>query len=129
PDGAFSGGRCGKRLSRASGRAGPAFSARTGGVRLGSDALRTGGVPAGLPARCRWDAHTLRRGVEGSRRARVRPITGRKGGRAPLDSRAVLLVDCGAYPLQELATRARRVGFRVLRAKTPEDAREALRDR
>jgi hypothetical protein len=41
----------------------------------------------------------------------------------------VLLVDCGAHPLQELATRARRVGFRVLRAKTPEDAREALRDR
>ena len=46
-----------------------------------------------------------------------------------MDSRSVLLVDCGAYPLQELATRARRVGFRVLRAKTPEDAREALRDR
>jgi len=41
----------------------------------------------------------------------------------------VLLVDCGAYPLQELATRARRVGFRVLRAKTPEDARDTLRDR
>lgn len=40
----------------------------------------------------------------------------------------MLLVDCGTHPLQELATRARRVGFRVLRAKTPEDAREALRD-
>jgi len=46
-----------------------------------------------------------------------------------LDLRAVLLVDSGGHPLQELATRARRVGFRVLRAKTPEDAREALRDR
>jgi PilZ domain len=46
-----------------------------------------------------------------------------------VDSRSVLLVDCGAHPLQELATRARRVGFRVLRAKTPEDARETLRDR
>lgn len=41
---------------------------------------------------------------------------------------SVLLVDCGSQPLQDLATRARRVGFRVLRAKTPEDAREALRD-
>jgi hypothetical protein len=40
----------------------------------------------------------------------------------------VLLVDCGSHPLLDLATRARRVGFRVLRAKTPEDAREALRD-
>ena len=46
-----------------------------------------------------------------------------------MDLRSVLLVDCGAHALQELATRARRVGFRVLRAKTPEDAREALRDR
>jgi hypothetical protein len=40
----------------------------------------------------------------------------------------VLLVDCGSHPLLDLATRARRVGFRVLRAKTPEEAREALRD-
>jgi PilZ domain-containing protein len=43
-------------------------------------------------------------------------------------ARTVLFVDCGNHPLLELATRARRVGFRVLRAKTPEDAREALRD-
>jgi len=43
-------------------------------------------------------------------------------------ARTVLFVDCGSHPLLELATRARRVGFRVLRAKTPEDAREALRD-
>jgi hypothetical protein len=42
--------------------------------------------------------------------------------------RTVLFVDCGNHPLLDLATRARRVGFRVLRAKTPEDAREALRD-
>jgi CheY-like chemotaxis protein len=41
---------------------------------------------------------------------------------------SVLLVDCGSQPLVDLATRARRLGFRVLRAKTPEDAREALRD-
>jgi hypothetical protein len=44
------------------------------------------------------------------------------------NARTVLFVDCGSQPLLELATRARRVGFRVLRAKTPEDAREALRD-
>jgi hypothetical protein len=44
------------------------------------------------------------------------------------NARTVLFVDCGSHPLLELATRARRVGFRVLRAKTPEDAREALRD-
>jgi hypothetical protein len=37
-------------------------------------------------------------------------------------------VDSGSHPLVDLATRARRVGFRVLRAKTPEEAREALRD-
>ena len=43
-------------------------------------------------------------------------------------ARSVLLVDCGGHPLLDLATRARRVGFRVLRAKTPEEAREALRD-
>jgi hypothetical protein len=43
-------------------------------------------------------------------------------------ARSVLLVDCGSHPLLDLATRARRVGFRVLRAKTPEEAREALRD-
>lgn len=43
-------------------------------------------------------------------------------------ARSVLFVDCGSHPLVELATRARRVGFRVLRAKTPEEAREALRD-
>jgi hypothetical protein len=42
--------------------------------------------------------------------------------------RTILFVDCGCHPLLDLATRARRVGFRVLRAKTPEDAREALRD-
>jgi hypothetical protein len=42
--------------------------------------------------------------------------------------RTILFVDCGSHPLLDLATRARRVGFRVLRAKTPEDAREALRD-
>lgn len=42
--------------------------------------------------------------------------------------RSVLLVDCGSHPLLDLATRARRLGFRVLRAKTPEEAREALRD-
>jgi hypothetical protein len=44
------------------------------------------------------------------------------------NARTVLFIDCGSQPLLELATRARRVGFRVLRAKTPEDAREALRD-
>jgi PilZ domain len=44
------------------------------------------------------------------------------------NARTILFVDCGSQPLLELATRARRVGFRVLRAKTPEDAREALRD-
>jgi hypothetical protein len=44
------------------------------------------------------------------------------------NARTVLFVDCGSHPLLDLATRARRVGFRVLRAKTPEDAREALRD-
>jgi hypothetical protein len=44
------------------------------------------------------------------------------------NARTVLFIDCGSRPLLELATRARRVGFRVLRAKTPEDAREALRD-
>jgi hypothetical protein len=43
-------------------------------------------------------------------------------------ARSVLLVDSGSHPLLDLATRARRVGFRVLRAKTPEEAREALRD-
>jgi len=43
-------------------------------------------------------------------------------------ARSVLFVDCGSHPLVDLATRARRVGFRVLRAKTPEEAREALRD-
>jgi hypothetical protein len=43
-------------------------------------------------------------------------------------ARSVLLVDSGNHPLLDLATRARRVGFRVLRAKTPEEAREALRD-
>lgn len=43
-------------------------------------------------------------------------------------ARTVLLVDCGTHPLLDLATRARRVGFRVLRAKTPEEARGALRD-
>jgi hypothetical protein len=45
-----------------------------------------------------------------------------------ISARSVLLVDCGSHPLLDLATRARRVGFRVLRAKTPEEAREALRD-
>lgn len=52
------------------------------------------------------------------------------GGHPALErnARTVLFVDCGSHPLLELATRARRVGFRVLRAKTPEDAREALRD-
>lgn len=40
----------------------------------------------------------------------------------------VLLVDVGDQPMQELAIRVRRVGFRAVRAKTPDDAREALRD-
>ena len=43
-------------------------------------------------------------------------------------ARTVLLVDCGSHPLQDLTARVRRVGFRVLRAKTPEDGREVLRE-
>lgn len=45
-----------------------------------------------------------------------------------MPSRDVLLIDAGSHPLQALAGRMQRIGFRALRVKTPEAAEDVLKD-